>query len=310
MNFRETNQFFALVFTFGLAAAWATDGRAGSLDEDCDDIGTNDPFLCATAADFGTTAAFLRETLDTISGPSGLRRSGKDGTGREWFGLVAAGAQSTSGNFEGNAGVLVFGADTEVSSTTSLGIMAFLESGETTPPGSPTVEREGVLIGPYFATRLGDGAVLNGHLLYGQPDFTVNNVASSGETLVVGLTYSRNIERPGLDYGPFVSLSAKREEPGNGDRIDAQILTIGTSLNGDVVETSNGFRQFFGRVEFDAGRYSDTFGTEISYVAPRLTGGARFAFDDGGALQVLANVSAASDDTTIVAGQVSYRLEF
>ena len=295
--------------TFVASVAIGHQSAANTL-EDCEDLGTNDIFICGIAAEFGAQAAFLRDALNSIEGSAGLRRSAKSGSGREWFGLAVAGGQVTFGNFEGSSANLIAGADTVVSSSTSLGAMVFLETGSITAPASPTVDREGVLIGPYFATRLPDQSVLNGHLLYGEPDYTVNNVTTSGETVLGALTWSRSISRQGLDFGPFVSVAAKRERPDAATEIDARILTIGSSFDGEVIPTDSGFQQIFGRLEMDFGSYSDNLGTDISYVAPRAVVGGRFAFNNGGALQALANVSVASDATTIVAGQVSYRIDF
>ena len=312
----------------GMAGSIAGPAAANDL-EDCEDLPTNSEFLCATAVEFGAQAAFIRDALLSQFGPSGLRsrtlqknagdgsgvddiqmRLSQQNAGRDWFGLAVAGAQQTRGNFDGEAANLLLGADTAVSNTVSLGALLLLGHASTTPPNGVQIDRDEVLIGPYFTARLANDDRLTGYLLYGEPDYTVNNTDSSGQSLIGSLTWSRYIERPGVDFGPFAAISIKREEPDATDRIDATILTLGTSVDGEVVPVEGGFRQFFGQLELDIGRYDDTFGTTIDYVAPRLGGGVRFAFDNGSTLQLLANASAASDQTSIVAAQISYRFEF
>ena len=317
---------FALTGSAGLIAASAA---ANDL-EDCDDLPTNNPFLCATAVEFAAQATFIRNALISQVGSSGLRtrtsqknadpkqvgaaglttRMSQQNVGREWFGLAVAGAQRTSGNFDGEAANLLLGVDTALSNTVSLGALVLVGNASTTPPNGVEIEREEALVGPYFTARLANGDGLTGYLLYGEPDYTISNVDSTGESLIGSLTWSRYIERPGADFAPFVSVSLKREEPNATDRVDATILTFGTSVDGEVVAIDNGFRQFFGQLELDVGEYDDTFGTTIDYTAPRIGGGVRFAFDSGSSLQLLANASAASDETTIVAAQVTYRFEF
>ena len=124
------------------------------------------------------------------------------------------------------------------------------------------------------------------------------------------MSWSRPVARDGVDYTPFAALSLKREWPDATNQIDAAIVTFGSSFDGEVVQTANGYRQIFGRLELDVGSYNDSFTNSVSYVAPRIGVGARYAFQNGASLQLQANASAASDRTAILAAQLNYRFEF
>jgi hypothetical protein len=239
-----------------------------------------------------------------------MARSQKTG-GTPWSGLAIANAQQMGGNFTGYGVNVLMGADTAISQTFSAGIMVYAGNGSTTPPSGTVIERRELLAGPYFSSVLGNGDALSGYLLYGKPDYQINNgPTTTGESTVGSLTWSRTFDRPGINYSPFAAISFKHERPTPADRVDSTILTVGTSLDGEVVQAGNGFRQVFGRIEMDVGHYNDNFTNDISYVAPRIGGGVRYAFGNGAFLQVQANASAASDKTAIVAAQVSYRFQF
>ncbi len=305
------------VFPVFLGIVLASPLTAGGL-QNCEIYEYNNPFLCTTALEFGAFSSTLRDAVRSGSGaPAATSTLATRGLSfaqspdiQPWSGMAVVSGQITRGNFTGDTASLILGADRGVSSNLSVGALVYTGNGSITPPSGTQVKRTEVLAGPYFNAVLGNGDGLSGYLLYGQPDYTVANVPSAGESLTGSLTWSRVIARDGVDLGPFASVSWKREWPTATDQIDAAILTVGSSLDGDVVQTANGVRQFFGRVEMDVGNYSDTFGDNISYVAPRIAAGVRFGFQNGGALQLLANASAASDKTAILAAQINYRFEF
>lgn len=281
---------------------------AGSL-EDCEDLGaSNELYLCASAAQFGADAAFIRHAL--MDRMTELRQGRKTAPGRAWFGLASGTVQRTVGNFEGAGTHLLLGADTPLSPALAAGAMVVAGESYIEPPFSARVDRREVLAGPYIAAELPGGSMLDAYLIYGTPDYTISNVTTRGSSLTGALTWSRVLETGGSTFVPFAALSLRREEPAAGSRIDAAIVTLGSSIEGEVVAAGAGFRQAFGRLELDVGHYSDSFGTEISYIAPRVGGGLRYAWPDGGALQLIANASAASDETVIMAAQLSYRIEF
>lgn len=278
---------------------------AGPLEECGETYGSDSPVLCSTALEFGAQAAFLRDSLR--HGGTGATRQ-KLG-GRDWAGLFAAGGQTTSGSFTGGGAHLLAGAQTDIGGN-AYGALVYYGDSDTTAPASPRVDRSETLVGPQFTARLGSGDVVTGYLLVGSADYTIGGTGAGGDTVMGSLIWGRTIERPGIDLGPFVGVSAKREDIDGPDRIDARILTLGTSLDGEVTATGTGVRQYFGRVELDIGSYEDSFGSSVDYLAPRIGIGARFGFDSGVALQILGNASVASDDTTIVAAQVGYQFRF
>lgn len=286
-------------------------GAHGQSLEECELTGQDNEFLCATALEFGTFAATVRDTIGLRSG--GVSRSQKAGNdqGTPWFGIASANAQRTQGSFSGYGATVMLGADRAVSTSFSVGGLVTIGRGSLTPASGTQVEREEVLIGPYFSNVLGNGDMVSGYFLYGTPKYTVNSGAPyTGQSVVGSVSWTRPIARDGVDYAPFVALSVKREEPSATDRVDATIVTFGSSFDGEVTASGSGFRQVFGRLELDVGDYRDSFGNSVSYVAPRVGVGMRHAFENGGMVQLQANVSAATDRTAILAAQVNYRFEF
>lgn len=280
--------------------------------------GSNDVTVCATAADFGWQAAHLRDTLQSrnafrLSGRS-VGQGGQlstQGASNPYSGLASLSAQRTSGGFDGNAANLILGVDRALQSgDVVLGAMVQFGQSQITAPLSPTVERDEVMVGPYMTAILAPDLYLDGFLLYGKPDYVVGGVPSSGDAWIGGLTLTKAIQRQTVDILPFASLAIKRETPNAATRIDATVLTLGTSVRFAPVAFNGGQRQTFSRFELDFGRYSDNLGTSIDYVAPRIALGADFAFDGGGSLRMAINGSYADDGTNIVAAQLLYRMAF
>lgn len=297
-------------------SAMALPAIANDLEQQCEDSGpTNGSYLCATALDFGGQAEHLRTLFlgrhhGATPGSNGITTS-TSGTTGAYTGVFSAGAQVTGGNFSGDMQALVLGADRTLSGSTFAGVMLQLGQSEVTAPGSPRVTRREILIGPYIGSDLGNGLFLDGYLLFGQPDYTVANVPSQGESVTGAVTFSKGIDGASLDYMLFASLSAKHEKPTAADRIDATILTLGGSLRSEDRRIANGWQQNYLRLELDIGRYDDNLGTgAINYVAPRIAIGTDIAFDNSASLNLSANASLASDQTHIIAVRASYNLQF
>jgi hypothetical protein len=212
-------------------ALFATAAQANDLETLCEEPNsTYGPVTCATALDFGGQAAHLREIFlnrhfGATPGQTGFTAS-TSGTATPYTGVFSVGAQATTGNFSGNMQALVLGADRGLADGSFLGIMLQLGTSEVTAPFSPTVERREILIGPYFSGSLGNDLFLDGYILVGQPDYTVGNVPSNGESLQGSVTLSKGIEQGGRNYVLYSSLAIKREEPVPAQEIDATILTI------------------------------------------------------------------------------------
>lgn len=301
--------------SFGFGAALAGSGWANEL-ETCEYLsGVNDPFLCTTALEFGGQAAVIRDSLMALHGgltfPTAAQTEtvSTRGGNTPYSGRAMVAAQATFGSFTGNNQYLILGAD-RPSGRGLIGLMVLAGNSSITPPASPVVTRQEVLFGPYFSTQLNNGDYLDGYLLYGRPNYTVANVPSQGESTTAALTWSRVMERDGFMVVPLAGLSVKRERPTGSSRIDATVLTLGTTAQQTPVRTSNGYRMNFGRLELDIGHYADSFGNSISYVAPRVAFGANFAQDNGAVFGVTVGLTAASDKTAILNAQAMYRFEF
>jgi hypothetical protein len=303
----------SLVVAFAL---FASPTFANDLEQVCEgQTSLTYPGLCATALDFGGQAAHLREVFlqrhfGAQPGDNGLTVS-TSGASSTYTGVFSLGAQVTTGNFSGNMQALVLGADRGLADGSFVGLMLQLGQSEVTAPGSPTVERREILIGPYFASHLGRELFLDGYILVGKPDYEVANVPSNGESLQGSVTISKGFERGGRDFVIYSALSIKREEPTPAQDIDATILTVGGSLRSEDQRISNGWRQNYARLEFDFGAYDDNLGTgPINYIAPRVTIGTDIALDNGATVNLSANASAASDATFIFGARAAYNLQF
>lgn len=304
-----------MVLAFGLGAAVAGAGHANEL-ETCEYLpGINDPFLCTTALEFGGQAAVIRDSLLSLHGGVTFPTAGQSetfstrGGGQPYAGRAMVAAQATFGSFTGNNQYLILGVDRPMGRG-QVGLMVLAGNSTITPPSSPVVTRQELLIGPYFATQLNNGDFLDGYLLYGRPNYTVANVPSQGESTTAALTWSRVVARDGITLVPLAGLSVKRERPDASSRIDAIVLTFGATAQQTPVRTSNGYRMNFGRLELDIGHYADSFSNSITYVAPRVAFGANFVPDNGGVFGVTVGLTAASDRTAIVNAQAMYRFEF
>jgi hypothetical protein len=206
---------------------------------------------------------------------------------------------------------LVLGADRSLSDGSYIGLMLQFGQSEVTAPASPRVTRREILVGPYFAGDFGDELYLDGYLLFGQPDYTVANVPSNGESVTGSVTLSKGLQGNGVNYVVYSSLAIKREEPTPLQQIDATILTVGGSLRSEDRPIANGWRQNYARLEVDFGTYEDSLGTgTIRYIAPRITLGTDIAFDNNASLNLSANASLASDQTYILGLRAAYNLQF
>lgn len=289
---------------------------ANDLEENCE-VGTANQtgYVCATALEFGGQAALLRDVFlerhhGARPGESGITAS-TSGTSNPYTGVFSGGAQVTTGNFSGNMQALVLGVDRGLSDGSFLGFMFQLGQSEVTAPGSPTIERREILAGPYFAGDFGNEVYLDGYVLFGRPEYTVGMLDSRGQSITASMTVSKALERNGMDYVLFSSISLKQEEPTPAQDIDAAILTIGGALRSEDKRIANGWRQNYARLELDYGRYEDNIGTgTIAYIAPRITLGTDVAFDGGATLNLSANASLASDQTTIFGLRAVYNMQF
>jgi hypothetical protein len=299
-----------------ILAPVAVPAFANDLDQVCEDqTSFTYPALCATALDFGGQAAHLREVFlqrhfGAQPDADGLTVS-TSGTSATYTGVFSLGAQVTTGNFSGNMQALVLGADRGLVDGSFVGLMLQLGRSEVTAPGSPTVARREILIGPYFASQLGSDVFVDGYILVGQPDYTVANLPSKGDSVQGSVTISRGFERGGRDFVIYSALSIKREEPTPAQKIDATILTVGGSLRSEDQRIANGWRQNYARLELDFGAYDDNLGTgPIKYIAPRVTIGTDIALDNGATINLSGNASAASDATFIFGLRAAYNLQF
>jgi hypothetical protein len=304
-------------FFVAVLSAMALPVMANDLEDACNNFfsETDEPYLCATALEFGGQAALLRDLLlsrhhGATPGDTGITAS-TSGTASPYTGIVTAGAQVTDGNFSGDFQALVLGADRTLSGSTFVGVMLQFGESQVTAPTSPRVTRREILIGPYIGSDLGNGFFLDGYLLFGRPDYTIANVQSQGDSVIGAVTLSKAMQGNTLDGVLFASVSAKREKPTAVDRIDATILTLGGSLLFEDRRIGNSWRQNYARLELDFGNYSDNLGTgSISYVAPRIAIGTDIAFDNNASLNLSANASIASDQTRILAVRAAYNLQF
>lgn len=294
----------------------ALPANANDLEANCEDqTSTGGTSLCATALEFGGQAALLRDLFlgrhhGAKPGDTGFTAS-SSGVATAYTGVFSAGAQVTTGNFSGNMQALVVGADRSLSDGSFLGVMLQFGQSTVTAPGSPRVDRREILIGPYFAGDFGNELYLDGYLLFGQPDYTILNVPTNGESITGSVTLSKGLQGNGMNYVLYSSLSMKQEEPSAIQDINATILTLGGSLRSEDRRISSGWRQNFARLEVDFGSYEDNLGTgTIRYVAPRITIGTDIAFDNDASLNLSANASAASDQTYIVGIRAAYNLQF
>lgn len=269
--------------------------------------------FCATAVDFGPQAAHLRGLLLDRRFAPGQRDSGtilsSQGQATPISGFLSLGAQRTRGNFTGSTESLVLGADLATAAGPVAGLMIQAARAEVTTPGATTIRREELLVGPYLAMELAPMSYLDAYLLVGRPDYS-QPVATRGTTVMGSATLSRVMQAERLDHVLYASLSVKRETPGN-DRINAEIVTLGSSLRFQDRRTGNGWQQNFARLELDFGRFRDSFtSSQVTYVAPRAVLGTDMAFDNGGRLNLSLTGSAATDRTTIVGLQAMYRQSF
>lgn len=288
---------------------------ANDLEESCELAGaTNGTYLCGTALEFGWQAAHLREVLMSrhygATADAGGATVSTQGAPSPYTGVFSLGAQRTGGSFSGDTQSLVLGVDRATAGGFLLGAMVQAGQSSLTTPAAVTIRRREVLVGPYMATELGNGLFLDAYLLWGRPDYSLP-VASTGETLMGAATLSKSVKGERLDYVLYASLSAKRERPTATDRVDATILTLGSSLRFQDRRIDAGWRQNYARLELDFGQYRDNLGTgTIRYVAPRVALGTDIAFDNGGSLNLSVNASMASDQTHIVGIQAQYRIRF
>ncbi len=301
---------FATLFTL-----FALPAHANDLETVCDDQSSGGAYLCGTALEFGGQAALLRDLFlgrhhGASPGDSGFTAS-TSGAANAYTGVASVGAQVTSGNFSGNMQALVLGADRSLSDGSFLGVMLQFGQSTVTAPASPRVDRREILVGPYFAGDFGSELYLDGYLLFGQPDYTVANVPTNGESIVGSVTLSKGLQGNGMTYVLYSSLSIKQEEPSAIQDINAAILTLGGSLRSEDRRIANGWQQNFARLEVDFGSYEDNLGTgTIRYVAPRITLGTDIALDSGATVNLSANASAASDQTYIFGVRAAYNLQF
>jgi Autotransporter beta-domain len=307
---RSTLTIATLITAFGLPAS------ADDLETTCEDNSpTSGTYLCATALEFGGQAALLRDLFlgrhhGATPGDTGFTAS-TSGVANAYTGVFSAGAQVTGGNFSGNMQALVLGADRSLSDGSFLGVMLQFGQSTVTAPGSPRVDRREVLIGPYFAGDFGNELYLDGYLLFGQPDYTIANVPTNGESITGSVTLSKGLQTNGMNHVLYASLSMKQEEPSAAQDINAAILTLGGSLRSEDRRITNGWRQNFARLEVDFGSYEDNLGTgTIRYVAPRITLGTDIAFDNDASFNLSANASLASDQTYILGLRAAYNLRF
>jgi Autotransporter beta-domain len=307
---------FRIIALAAAACSIGLPALANDLEDTCQNAGQRDSiYVCATALEFGGQASDLREMLlsrhfGATPAANGVTVS-TSGTDHAISGLLSMGAQATGGSFSGDAQVLSFGVDRGFADAAFIGVMLQYGNSNVTAPGSSRVTRREFLLGPYFSTDLGGDLFLDGTLLLGAPDYTVAMVPSQGNTALGVLTLAKAFDTEGIDYVIFSSLSAKREKPTAGDRIDATVLTLGGRLRFEDRRIATGWQQNYARLELDIGRYADSLGAgSITYVSPRVAVGTDIAFDNGGSLNLSAHASAASDRTYVYGVQGSYLLRF
>lgn len=221
-----------------------------------------------------------------------------------WFALDGS---NFSGVADGNGFTLSFGVQASFSPEFIGGLaLSYNETELDTAAGN--FEVEGTVIGPYFSYSPG-AYKLDGYLLYGNTDYTLNGATGDGDRLLYGLTASAAFVRETVTISPYLSLTGYSEDIG----------AIGAAAASDVDQTTLGLGARFDftgmqgvnpylLVGVDAWRFDDGTTTNDDVTA-RL--GAGLSMDLGaGQFSLDLTASEVADDLDAVTFGLRYDMRF
>ena len=229
----------------------------------------------ATGSRTGNGNGFSVSTQGFFLSTSGMTRD----FDADWNGWVALGRRIYSGTgTSGASTALTLGVDRKLGAQSLVGLVVSLDRLDVSQ-GAISSTGDAVLIGPYFATRLGGSTYLDGYLAYGRADMTVGGGRFRANRTIAGLNIKSEFQRGRYQFTPFASIKGYRDaQPAHSVAAVAvaarNVSSVTGSLGGTVsvdIKLANQTLTPFASIAAEFNRSDNGLGTTSNFTSPRLS---------------------------------------